>query len=232
MPFGPSPHTPGAELVRGKSRPDPKESAAEHGRRKPSHRAAVRPAPEDGHAPPTRDGHAPRRRPSSRRAPSPTCLLCIVIVLCGLAKLVPSVLHSHPSPSPDADGTLRTAPADRQTDRPIASVAATAKPKPRSSEAAAPVAAAARGGDAPMAVPASLPASRDSRDRPEQPASRPRVNGSPGTPQGGKLSCISFQTELCPPLNLSLQTTEQQSQTHRRCAPLVKAEQTKLAPDA
>lgn len=59
-----------------------------------------------------------------------------------------------------------------------------------------------------------------------------RVNGSPGKPQGGKLSCISFQAELCPPLNLSLQTPEQQSQTHRRCAPGVKAEQTRLAADA
>ena len=138
-----------------------------------------------------------------------------MIVLLMLAKLVPSVLHSHPAPTPDAAGTLRTAPADRQTDRPIASVAATVKPKHRSPEAAAPpVAAGARSGDAPMAVPAS------------------RVNGSPGKPQGGKLSCISFQAELCPPLNLSLQTPEQQSQTHRRCAPGVKAEQTRLAADA
>ena len=214
MPFGPSPHTPGAELVRGKSRPDPKESA-EHGRRKPSHRAVVRPLQEDGHPPPTRDGHAPRRRPASRRAPSPTCLLCTMIVLLTLAKLLPSVLHSHPAP--DAGGGLRAAPANRQTDRPIASVAATPKPNARSPEVTAPPAAAAvRSADAPTAVPAA--------------PDRPRADGSPGRPRGGKLSCISFQAELCPPLNLSLQTPAQQSQTHARCAPLVRAEQTQLAP--
>ena len=225
MPFGPSPNTPGAELARGKSRPDPTESV-EHGRRKPSHRAAVRPAPEDDHAPPTRDGPAPRRRPASRRAPSPKCIFLIVIVLLTLAKFVPSMLHSHPAPTPDAAGTLRTAPADRQTDRPIASVAPTVKANPPLPEATAPLVAAAvrSGSDAPMAVPASP-------DRPEQP-SRPRVNGSPGKLQGGKQSCMSFQAELCPPLNLSLQTPQQQSQTHSRCAPLVKAEQTRLAPDA
>ena len=232
MPFGPSPHTPGAELVRGKSRSDPKESA-EHGRRKPSHRAVVRPLPEDGHAPPSRDGHAPRRRPASRRAPSPTCLLCIMIVLLTLAKLLPSVLHSHPAPG--------AAGGSRQTDRPIASVAATPKPNARSPEVTAPPpAAAVRSADAPTAVPAAperaeqqlpalgsaeLPVGRSS-------AEQLRAESNAGKPRGGKLSCISFQAELCPPLNLSLQTPAQQSQTHARCAPLVRAEQTHLAPGA
>ena len=138
-----------------------------------------------------------------------------MIVLLTLAKRLPSVLHSHPAP--DAGGGLRAAPANRQTDRPIASVAATPKPNARSPEVTAPPAAAAvRSADAPTAVPAA--------------PDRPRADGSPGRPRGGKLSCISFQAELCPPLNLSLQTPAQQSQTHARCAPLVRAEQTQLAP--
>ena len=36
---------------------------------------------------------------------SPTCLLCFMVVLLGLVKLIPSVLHSHPvheTTSPDA----------------------------------------------------------------------------------------------------------------------------------
>ena len=137
-----------------------------------------------------------------------------MIVLLTLAKLLPSVLHSHPAP--DAAG------GSRQTDRPIASVAATPKPNARSPEVTAPPpAAAVRSADAPTAVPAAP-------DRAEQ----PRAEGSPGKLRGGKLSCISFQAELCPPLNLSLQTPAQQSQTHARCAPLVRAEQTHLAPGA
>ena len=146
-----------------------------------------------------------------------------MIVLLTLAKLLPSVLHSHPAP-----GSLRAAPAGRQTDRPIASVAATPKPNARSPEVTVPPAAAAvRSADAPTAVPAAP-------DRAEQPrAEGSAAGGVPAVkPRGGKLSCISFQAELCPPLNLSLQTPAQQSQTHARCAPLVRAEQTHLAPGA
>ena len=132
-----------------------------------------------------------------------------MIVLLTLAKLLPSVLHSHPAP----------AGGSRQTDRPLASVAATPKPNARSPEVTVPPAAAAvRSADAPTAVPAAP-------DRAEQPRAE-------GKPRGGKLSCISFQAELCPPLNLSLQTPAQQSETHARCAPLVRAEQTHLAPGA
>ena len=142
-----------------------------------------------------------------------------MIVLLTLAKLLPSVLHSHPAPG--------AAGGSRQTDRPIASVAATPKPNARSPEVTAPPpAAAVRSADAPTAVPAAP-------DRAEQlPSAKLRAEGSAGKPRGGKLSCISFQAELCPPLNLSLQTPAQQSQTHARCAPLVRAEQTHLAPGA
>ena len=156
-----------------------------------------------------------------------------MIVLLTLAKLLPSVLHSHPAPG--------AAGGSRQTDRPIASVAATPKPNARSPEVTAPPpAAAVRSADAPTAVPAAperaeqqlpalgsaeLPVGRSS-------AEQLRAESNAGKPRGGKLSCISFQAELCPPLNLSLQTPAQQSQTHARCAPLVRAEQTHLAPGA
>jgi len=84
-----------------------------------------------------------------------------------------------------------------------------------------------------MNAPMTVPFSSDRAERKSWPAaSVATAQQQPGarTAQGGH--CISFQAELCPPLNLSLQTSEQQSQTHRRCAPLVKAEQSHLAPDA
>jgi len=39
-----------------------------------------------------------------------------------------------------------------------------------------------------------------------------------------QMPCLSFARDHCPPLNLSIQTKEQQRLTHRRCAPYVAIE--------
>ena len=36
-------------------------------------------------------------------------------------------------------------------------------------------------------------------------------------PDGAKQTCLSFNREMCPPLNLSIQTPAQQAETHKRC---------------
>ena len=40
----------------------------------------------------------------------------------------------------------------------------------------------------------------------------------PAAADNMKQTCLSFNREMCPPLNLSIQTPEQQKQTHKRCA--------------
>ena len=216
MPFGPSPGTPGARLVRGTTAanelvPAAKEAHApsqtELGRRKSSSHRQVAPAEEDQHARPA------RRPPPNRRSMSPTCLLCFMVVLLGLVKLIPSVLHSHPvheTTSPDAALTAVSYQPD-----------AIAPPS------------AVPGAGIPMAVPArdDGPELRPAASVPPAAELPPRKHAPKAAKAGGE-RCISFQTELCPPLNLSLQTQEQQSQTHLRCAPIVKAEQAHLPPGA
>eukprot|EP00908_Phaeocystis_cordata_P016957 Transcript_28276.p1 GENE.Transcript_28276~~Transcript_28276.p1 ORF type:complete len:701 (+),score=205.47 Transcript_28276:257-2104(+) len=144
---------------------------------------------------------------------SPTCLLCFMVVLLGLVKLIPSVLHSHPV---------------HETTSPYAALTAVSYQP----DAIAPP-SAVPGAGIPMAVPArdDGPELRPAASVPPAAELPPRKHAPKAAKAGGE-RCISFQTELCPPLNLSLQTQEQQSQTHRRCAPIVKAEQAHLPPGA
>ena len=46
----------------------------------------------------------------------------------------------------------------------------------------------------------------------------------PASPYDANQDCLSFNRDMCPPLNLSIQTPEEQQRTHARCTPYVAKE--------
>ena len=182
-----------------------------------------------------------RQRSGTRGAGAPCFLIFILFLLVGLARFAPQVLHKQ-TPKVTRVGSLSAAAAAAGGESMLAmagpphgsyaaSVSATppiadlraAADRPSRAAAATPVpnVAAAPATAAAAAAPAVAPAVVH-QVAPQQ--QRP--------PQYARGTCISFLNEMCPPLNLSLQTPPEQGATHRHCEPIVRSEQSDLPPGA
>ena len=176
-----------------------------------------------------------RQRSGAGGAGAPCFFIMIVFMLVGLARFAPQVLHKQ-TPKAASVGSLSAAAAAAGGESmvtmglpPHGSYAASALVTPPIADVRA---AAERLSRVAAATPVPNGAATRAIDAAPPAVAPVVVHQAPPRQRHASGPCVSFLNEMCPPLNLSLQTPPEQSATHRHCEPIVRAEQSELPPGA